>query len=68
MCINGKLLFHIKDTGGNEEEEEEEEDEEEGHHLPRPPVQEVRPGDHLQKVDWCGPFIFKIVRSVTSSL
>ena len=58
MCIYGtyygKLggeLFvdDVDDIGGNEEEEEEEDEEEEGYHLPRPPVQEVRPGDHLQE-------------------
>ena len=45
----GGELFHIEDIGSNEEEEDEEDDEEEGHHLPRPPVQEVRPGDHLNR-------------------
>ena len=48
--LGGKLFVDDVDgTGGNEEEEEEEDDEEEGYHLPRPPVQEVCPGDHLQE-------------------
>ena len=50
VLYDGKLrgeLFHFNDIGGNKEEEDEEDDEEEGHHFPRPPVQEVRPGDHL---------------------
>ena len=38
----------LDDVVGSEEEDEEEDDEEEWHHFPRPPVQEVCPGDHLR--------------------
>ena len=40
-------LFNVDYISSDEEEEQEEDDEEEGHHLPGPPVQEVRPRDHL---------------------
>ena len=40
-------LFNVDYISSGEKEEQEEDGEQEGHHLPGPPVQEVRPGDHL---------------------
>ena len=64
-CKLGGELDELDDVVGSEEEDEEEDDEEEWHHFPRPPVQEVCPGDHLR--DCYEVFFPNFVCTITSS-